>query len=56
MSSTEKPVARRIGMVGLWILTVLEVLGMGAAGLSKFQGDGWVLMFEGWGYAGWFAL
>jgi len=47
---------RKAGRIGLWILILLEVLGMGAAGLSKFQGDGWQLLFESWGYAGWFAL
>ncbi len=47
---------KRILGVGLWVLIVLEWVAMGAAGLSKFQGDAWIQMFEGWGYAGWFAL
>ena len=42
--------ARRIGVAALWLLLVLEVLGMGMAGLSKFVQDGWANMFEGWGY------
>lgn len=48
--------AARLRTGGLWLLTVLEWLGMGAAGLSKFSGDGWQRMFEGWGYSAWFAL
>lgn len=46
----------RLKIGGLWLLIVLEWLGMGLAGLTKFQGDGWITMFEGWGYPGWFAL
>ena len=56
MSSTERMRGRKAVAAGLWVLIVLELLGMGVAGLSKFQGDGWPRMFEGWGYAAWFAL
>lgn len=57
-ASSEQPETRkrRLASIGLWVLTVLEFLGMGLAGLSKFQGDGWLNMFEGWGYPAWFAL
>lgn len=55
MPSTERSTLAKVGGVALWILIVLEMLGMGLAGASKFQGDGWVRMFEGWGYAAWFA-
>ena len=47
MVSTEGGLGSQAVMIGLWVLTVLELLGMGVAGLSKFQGDGWVRMFEG---------
>ena len=56
MSSTERVKGRKAVAAGLWVLIVLELLGMGVAGLSKFQGDTWQRMFEGWGYAAWFAL
>ncbi len=56
MSSTERARGRKAVAAGLWVLIVLELLGMGVAGVSKFQGDGWQRMFEGWGYAAWFAL
>ena len=56
MSSTERVKGRKAVAAGLWVLIVLELLGMGVAGVSKFQGDGWQRMFEGWGYAAWFAL
>ena len=56
MPSTEPSTGRRIAIALLWILVVLELAGMGLAGLSKFQGDGWMRMFEGWGYPAWFAL
>jgi uncharacterized membrane protein YphA (DoxX/SURF4 family) len=56
MESTERSKLRIVGAVMLWALIVLEVLGMGLAGLAKFQGDQWQDMFVGWGYAAWFAL
>ena len=56
MSSTERVRGRKAAAAGLWVLIVPELLGMGLAGLSKFQGDAWQRMFEGWGYAAWFAL
>ena len=56
MGSTEPSKLRTAGVVLLWVLSVLELLGMGVAGLSKFQGEGWQNMFVGWGYPAWFAL
>ncbi len=56
MPSTERSTGGRIAMALFWILVVLELAGMGLAGVSKFQGDGWMGMFEGWGYPAWFAL
>lgn len=56
-ASTPKPNwGRRLAGAGLWTLIILEVLGMGLAGLSKFQGSGWPAMFEGWGYPRGFAF
>lgn len=45
---------RRVLIAGLWMLTILEVLGMGLVGVAKFTGTTWVTMFEGWGYPSWF--
>ncbi len=56
MESTERSKLRTVGAAMLWILTILELLGIGVAGLSKFLGDGWQNMFVGWGYPAWFAL
>lgn len=56
MPSTERSRGRKIAIAIFWILVVLELAGMGLAGLTKFQGDSWMGMFEGWGYPGWFAL
>ncbi len=56
MPETDMGLLRRAGTVLLWILTILMALGMGAAGVTKFLGDGWIRLFEGWGYPGWFAL
>ncbi len=56
MESTERGKLRVVGAAMLWILSVFELLGMGVAGLSKFQGEGWQNMFVGWGYPWWFAL
>ena len=48
---------RRIGIALLWIATVLEALGMGLAGFSKFGNmEAWMGMFERWGYPAWFSL
>ena len=55
MPSTEQGTLRTAGIIVLWLVTVLEALGMGLAGASKFVGSGWPSMFEGWGYAAWFA-
>ena len=54
--STKKSAGARAAAAGLVVLTILEVLGMGVAGLAKFQGPTWIDLFESWGYAGWFAL
>ena len=51
---TQRRWGRRALGAGLWILIVLEWLGMGGAGLAKFMGDTWVTMFIGWGYPAWF--
>ena len=56
MESTERSKLRIVGAAMLWILSIFELLGIGVAGLSKFQGEGWQNMFVGWGYPGWFAL
>ncbi len=56
MGSTERSKLRAVGAAMLWILSVLELLGFGVAGLTKFQGEGWQNMFVGWGYTAWFAL
>lgn len=43
-------------VIVLWVLTVLEALGMGAAGAAKFLNwPLWSGMFESWGYGAWFA-
>jgi uncharacterized membrane protein YphA (DoxX/SURF4 family) len=37
--------------VGLWLVTVLEFLAMGGAGLAKFESlDGWMYWFARFGY------
>lgn len=51
---SESSALRRVLIAGLWLLTVLEVLGMGLVGVAKFTGTTWVTMFEGWGYPTWF--
>ncbi len=56
MRSSERSKLRVAGGILLWILSVLQFLGMGVAGLSKFQGDTWQVMFVGWGYPEWFAM
>ena len=56
MESTERSKLRTVGAVMLWILSIFQLLGLGVAGLSKFQGELWQNMFVGWGYPGWFAL
>jgi uncharacterized membrane protein YphA (DoxX/SURF4 family) len=41
----------------LWVVTVLEVLAMGSAGLAKFLSmDGWMYWFERFGYPARFSL
>lgn len=56
MTSTGPSTGKKIAMGLLWVLIALELLSMAAAGASKFQGDGWRRMFEGWGYPAWGAL
>ncbi len=56
MVSTERSKLRIVGAAMLWIVSILEFLSMGVAGLSKFQGEQWQNMFVGWGYTWWFAL
>ena len=55
MSSTERTRGQKVAAVGLGLLIAFELFGMGLAGIAKFQGDIWQRMFEGWGYAPWFA-
>jgi uncharacterized membrane protein YphA (DoxX/SURF4 family) len=58
MSSTAVLPARNSRIVGalVWVLTALEVAGMGVAGLSKFTNPAlWTENFVGWGYPGGFA-
>jgi len=39
------------GLIALWLVTIVEALGMGVAGFSKFQNpDFWRASFSGWGY------
>ena len=41
-------------LIGLSVLTLLEILGVGGAGVAKFQvSDAWVRLFAGWGYPAW---
>ncbi len=42
--------------VAIWLITILEALGLGLAGAAKFSGDSWQRMFVEWGYPVWFAL
>lgn len=59
MKWSERGGLMKVGIVLLWIVTVLEAAMMALAGSSKFTGSGpevWGGMFEGWGYPAWFAL
>jgi len=59
MTSTESSISsrQRIAIASLWVLTVLECLGMALAGASKFaNAELWTGMFVGWGYPAWFAF
>jgi len=39
------------GVIALWLVTIVETLGMGVAGFSKFQNpEFWRASFGGWGY------
>ena len=39
------------GLIALWLVTIVEALGMGVAGFPKFQNpDFWRASFSGWGY------
>lgn len=56
MSTGDGP-ARKAATIGIWVLTVLDAAAMGVAGFSKFANpDGWMTMFEGWGYPPQFAF
>jgi len=39
----------------LWLVSILETLAMGLAGLSKFSGARWQGLFASWGYPVWFS-
>ena len=39
----------------LWLVSILEALAMGLAGLSKFTGGRWQGLFALWGYPVWFS-
>lgn len=41
---------RKVGIVLLWGVIVLEVFGMGMIGVAKFTRDWWVWAFDQWGY------
>ena len=57
MSSTTNDRSGKWGRGLIWFLVAVEFLGMGAAGYSKFGNpEGWMSMFEGWGYPPAFAL
>ncbi|MDH3272252.1 MAG: DoxX family protein [Gemmatimonadota bacterium] len=46
----------KLKVVGLWLLTVVMALLLGAAGAAKFvQPDMWTGLFAGWGYPAWFS-
>jgi len=56
MEESKKHMGMRVAMGLLWTLTVLEALGMGVAGFSKFGNpESWMGMFAGWGYPAAFA-
>jgi uncharacterized membrane protein YphA (DoxX/SURF4 family) len=45
------PLARRIAKGGVWVVVVLEMLSIGAAGFAKFAAsEVWTGLFVGWGY------
>jgi uncharacterized membrane protein YphA (DoxX/SURF4 family) len=51
MVSTKSKWVARIGFGLIWLLIVLDVLGMGLAGSMKFSNpDLWTGLFEDWGY------
>ena len=53
----KRSVGRIVGLVLLWIITVLLALQFAAAGASKFSSQGgWVQMFTHWGFPGWFRV
>ena len=55
--ASENRTGRRVGVALLWLVTLLEVAGMGVAGWSKFGSpEAWTGMFESWGYPAWFAF
>jgi putative oxidoreductase len=56
MASSERDWPRTMKRIGLGILVTLEFLGMGLAGMAKFQGDAWQRMFTEWGYPVWFSF
>jgi putative oxidoreductase len=56
MGGTDKGWGMRVAIGLLWVLTVLEALGIGLAGFLKFAtADTWTGMFAGWGYPAAFA-
>lgn len=56
MVSSGRNWPRTLGRAGLGLLITLEFLGMGLAGVAKFQGDTWQMMFTNWGYPVWFSF
>ena len=45
---------RSAGVIVLWLITIVEAVGIGAPGTAKFRLDVWPRLFVGWGYPVWF--
>jgi uncharacterized membrane protein YphA (DoxX/SURF4 family) len=53
MEAQMKRAARITGVLLIWLITLLEVFGIGAPGAAKLMGDGWHSLFQAWGYPAW---
>lgn len=54
-NQTLKRIARVVGLILLWMVTLLATAVMGKAGFGKFEStEGWQYWFQRWGYAPWF--
>ena len=57
MPSTSSGARTTLGRATIWVLVVVELVGMGAAGLLKFVNpELWTGLFLGWGYPAWFTF